>query len=90
MVRFWRDDFGKNLALAPNRMIVQSWRSSAWKPADPDSVLVLRFEKKKGGTTVHLAHVGVPPYDHKGVTKGWKKYYWGMWAEYFRIRNRKK
>ena len=26
--------FGTNLALTPNRMIVQAWRSSAWKKAD--------------------------------------------------------
>ena len=26
---------GKNLALIPNRMIVQSWRSSAWKIGRP-------------------------------------------------------
>jgi activator of HSP90 ATPase len=80
---------GKNLALVPGRMIVQSWRSSAWKSTDPDSVLVLRFEKTKGGATVYLAHVGVPPYDHKGVTKGWKSYYWEMWGEYFKERKRK-
>lgn len=75
--------FGKNLALVPKRMIVQAWRSSAWKNADPDSVLVVRFEKTPGGATVHLAHVGVPPYDHKGVTNGWKKFYWKPWKKYF-------
>ena len=36
---------GKNLALIPNRMIVQTWRSSAWKTAIPDSILVVPFEK---------------------------------------------
>jgi activator of HSP90 ATPase len=81
--------FGKNLALIPNRMIVQSWRSSAWKSGDPDSVLVIRFEKAKGGATVSLAHVGVPLYDHKGVTEGWRKYYWETWEEYFKARKRK-
>ena len=80
---------GKNLALLPNRMIVQSWRSSAWKASDPDSILVLRFQKAKGGATVFLAHVGVPPYDHKGVTEGWRKYYWETWEEYFQKRKRK-
>jgi activator of HSP90 ATPase len=79
---------GKNLALVPNRMIVQAWRSSAWKKADPDSILVVRFEKSTNGATVDLAHVGVPPYDHKGVIKGWMKYYWRPWKEYFNARNR--
>ena len=79
---------GKNLALVPNCMIVQAWRSSAWKKADPDSVLVVRFEKTPGGATVYLAHVGVPPYDHKGVIQGWKKYYWEPWRVYLASRNR--
>jgi activator of HSP90 ATPase len=79
---------GKNLALVPNQMIVQAWRSSAWKKADPDSILVVRFEKTTNGATAHLAHVGVPSYDHKGVTKGWIKYYWKPWKEYFKVRKR--
>src|SRR6266852_229735 len=77
---------GKNLALVPNRMIVQAWRSSAWKPTDPDSILVVQFEKfASGGAIVELTHVGVPRYDHKGVTQGWKKYYWKPWKEYLKI-----
>ena len=79
---------GKNLALIPNRMIVQAWRSSAWKKADPDSILVVRFEKTAGGATASLAHVGVPPYDHRGVTEGWKKYYWEPWEKYLAARKR--
>jgi activator of HSP90 ATPase len=81
---------GKNLALLPNQMIVQTWRSTAWKAADPDSVLVVRFEKcASGGATVHLAHVGVPQYDHKGVTQGWIKYYWEPWRKYLKGRKRR-
>ena len=81
---------GKNLALVPNRMIVQTWRSTAWKAADPDSILVIRFEKSKsGGATVHLAHVGVPEHDHKGVTQGWIKYYWEPWRKYLKGRKRR-
>ena len=60
---------GKNLALVPNRMIVQAWRSSAWKKADPDSILVVRFEKTKNGAAAHLAqhallHLGID-HDHR-------------------------
>jgi activator of HSP90 ATPase len=80
---------GKNLVLVPNRMIVQAWRSSAWKEADPDSVLIVRFEKSPGGATAHLAHVGVPQYDHEGVTEGWKKYYWEPWKVHLAGRKRK-
>jgi activator of HSP90 ATPase len=74
---------GKNLVLIPNRMIVQTWRSSAWKKADPDSILVVKFEKAAAGETrVVLTHVGVPAYDHQGVTEGWLKYYWEPWKTY--------
>ena len=75
--------WGKNLALVPGRMIVQAWRSSQFKKADPDSVLVVSFEKTAAGAKVHLVHVGVPQHDHKGVTNGWKKYYWEPWKKYF-------
>jgi activator of HSP90 ATPase len=79
---------GKNLALVPNRMIVQAWRSASWKKADPDSILVVRFDKTHNGAAAYLAHVGVPPYDHKGVTQGWMNYYWKPWKEYLRARKR--
>ena len=80
---------GKNLLLVPNQMIVQTWRSTAWKKADLDSILVVCFEKYYTGAAVHLAHVGVPPYDHKGVTQGWMNYYWKPWKDYLRARKRK-
>ena len=74
---------GKNLVLIPNKMIVQTWRSSEWKKADPDSILVVTFEKSASGEgQVHLVYVGVPEYDHEGVTKGWPKFYWEPWKEY--------
>jgi activator of HSP90 ATPase len=79
---------GKNLVLVPNRMIVQAWRSSEWKAEDPDSILVVRFEKSGSGSTVSSTHVSVPKYDHKGVTQGWKKYYWEPWKEYLKTQRK--
>jgi activator of HSP90 ATPase len=73
---------GRNLLLVPNRLIVQAWRSKPFKAADPDSILIVRFEKVKNGTRVDLTHVGVPAYDHKGVTQGWRKYYWEPWKRH--------
>jgi len=85
---FGRMLVGKNLMLAPGKMIVQSWRSTGWKKSDPDSVLVVRFEKAKEGATLHLVHVGVPQYDQQGVTNGWPKYYWEPWKAYLAKRKR--
>ncbi len=79
---------GKNLVLIPNRMIVQTWRSSGWKKGDADSILIVTFEKSGGETKVHLAHVGVPEHDHAGVTQGWVKYYWEPWKAYLAARKR--
>jgi activator of HSP90 ATPase len=80
---------GRNLVLIPNRMIVQTWRSSEWKKKDPDSILVVSFEKSAaGGTKVDLIHIGVPEYDHAGVTQGWIQYYWEPWKAYLAARKR--
>jgi activator of HSP90 ATPase len=80
---------GRNLLIVPNRMIVQSWRSTAFKQDDPDSILVLEFRKAPGGAKVHMVHVNVPPQDHQGVRKGWPKYYWKPWKAYLAASKRK-
>jgi activator of HSP90 ATPase len=80
---------GKNLLIIPDRMIVQAWRARQWNASDPDSILILRFSKAKGGGQVDMVHVNVPPYDHAGVTKGWPKYYWSPWKAYIAKRLRK-
>jgi len=61
---------GKNLLIVPNKMIVQAWRSSAFKKSDADSILVLTFSKRQSGTRVDLVHANVPQQDHQGVTEG--------------------
>ena len=82
---------GKNLLLIPNRTIVQTWRSTGFKKRDPDSILVVSFEKVPGGgAKVELFHVGVPEHDHKGVTEGWPKYYWGPRKKYLSHKLQKK
>jgi activator of HSP90 ATPase len=73
---------GRNLVVIPGRMIVQAWRATHWKDDDLDSILVLNFSKAPGGGRIDLVHVGVPAHDHKGVTKGWPKYYWKPWKKY--------
>ena len=80
---------GRNLLIVPNRMIVQAWRSTAFKKDDPDSILVLEFSKAPGGAKVYMVHVNVPPQDHQGVRKGWPKYYWKPWKAYLAARTHK-
>lgn len=73
---------GRTLMTVPGKMIVQSWRASHWKDEDLDSILVLRFSKAPGGGRIDLVHAGVPEHDHKGVTEGWRTYYWKPWKAY--------
>ena len=72
---------GRNLRIVPERLIVQSWRSSGWKKDDDDSILVLAFSDTPEGGRIELTHVNVPTHDHRGVTEGWEKYYWRPWKK---------
>ena len=80
---------GRNLFVAPNRMVVQAWRSTSFKRGDPDSILVLEFSKTAGGSEIDLVHVNVALHDHEGVKKGWPKFYWEPWKAYLAARKRK-
>lgn len=73
---------GKILHLVPNRLIVQSWRSTEFSSRDLDSTLVLSFWPDKGGARIELTHVNVADSDFAGVSEGWGKYYWMPWREY--------
>ena len=73
---------GTILHTVKNRSIVQTWRSKGWKKADPDSILILNFENTKTGGRVNLVHANVADHDAKGVTAGWKNYYWDSWRKY--------
>ncbi len=79
---------GRNLVVSPGRMIVQSWRSSGWKKADPDSILILTFSRARGGGRVDLVHANVPDRDHGGIKSGWVKHYWRPWKAYLARRGR--
>lgn len=79
---------GKNLLIVPKKMIVQSWRSSAFKKSDADSILVITFSKTRSGARVDLLHVNVPEHDHKSGTEGWPKYYWEPWRAYLQNKKR--
>jgi activator of HSP90 ATPase len=75
---------GRNLLVIPDRVVVQAWRSSHWKKADADSILILTFSKASGGGRVDLVHVNVPDHDYAGVNEGWPNYYWKPWKRYLK------
>lgn len=80
---------GKNLMILPGRMIVQAWRAAHWRKEDI-SVLILCFSKLSDGARLDLVHVGVPEYDHEGVSQGWPKYYWEPWRLYIKAQKKRR
>jgi activator of HSP90 ATPase len=73
---------GRTLDAVPGRLIVQAWRSANFRKQDVDSTLILRFIPMGRKGRIELTHVNVPVQDHRGVTNGWKKYYWRPWRKY--------
>jgi uncharacterized protein YndB with AHSA1/START domain len=80
---------GTILQVVPNRLIVQSWRSTHFYQRDLDSTLVLSFWSTKGGGRIELTHVNVADSDFAGVSEGWSKYYWTPWHAYLTRTSRK-
>ncbi len=76
---------GKMLCTRPKQMIVQTWRSTGFGRKDLDSTLILTFwpRGKKSGR-IQLVHVNVADRDARGVTAGWKTYYWKPWRAYLK------
>lgn len=70
----------------PGRLIVQSWRAKPFHKSDEDSTLVLRFVPAGKKGRIELVHVNVPDHDFRGVTEGWKNFYWKPWRKYLAAR----
>ena len=77
---------GTMLAVVPKRLIVQAWRSTNFRPSDPDSTLILEFVPlgKKG--RIQLVQIDVPEVDFRAVSDGWEFYYWAPWRRYLKNR----
>ena len=80
---------GKMLHTRSGRMIVQTWRSTGFGAKDIDSTLILTFWPKGRSGRIQLVHVNVADRDVRGVTKGWKTYYWNPWRAYLTRKRRR-
>ena len=80
---------GTILHLEKNKMIVQTWRSDAFKKSDVDSMLFIQLEAKGKDTILKMVHGNVPEQDYKGVTSGWPTYYWEPMKEHLKSRKKK-
>lgn len=80
---------GTILQVIPQRLIVQSWRSTNFGKRDIDSTLILRFLPHGKGGRIELTHANVAERDFGGVSDGWAKYYFVPWRAYLKGRGRK-
>jgi activator of HSP90 ATPase len=74
---------GKTLEVEPSSRIVQTWRTTDFSDAEPDSSLEVHFEKAKGGTKVTLIHTKIPAGHGEEYRKGWMDFYFKPMKEYF-------
>jgi len=77
---------GRNLKLVPGRRIVQSWRTTEFKKADPDSQIEVILVKAPRGTRLTLRHTNVPDGHTSYRDGGWQENYFAPMKEYFRAR----
>ena len=73
---------GTNLELAPGMRIVQSWRTTEFAKADPDSKITVSLKPVKGGTKLTMLHTKVPN-GHTGYRSGWSQSYFEPMKAYF-------
>jgi len=81
---------GKFLHTRPGRMIVQTWRSTGFGRRDIDSTLILTFWPRGRSGRIQLVHANVADRDVRGVTEGWRKYYWTPWRAYLKKRRKRR
>jgi activator of HSP90 ATPase len=74
---------GWTLKLEPGKRIVQSWRTTEFAPEDPDSLLVVKLAKTKGGTKITITHSDIPAGQGSQYQQGWKDHYFTPMEAYF-------
>ena len=67
---------GKNLELAPDKKIIQSWRASDWPEGHFSTVTFLLKKNGKGSTKLEFSQKEIPREFTKDISDGWKEYYW--------------
>lgn len=76
---------GENQFLIPDQEIIQSWRTSDFKPGDHDSEIIIRLKNLKKGCVLELTHHHIPA-DQPDYKQGWKEHYFKPMREYFKQR----
>ncbi len=74
---------GRTLELIPAKRIVQSWRTTRFTTADPDSTITVELAPTKTGTRLTLNHSGVPDGQTGYENGGWQDFYFTPMKTYF-------
>lgn len=75
------------LELKEDRLIVQAWRAADW-PAHHYSCARYELNKVRGGTRLIFTQTGIPSDKFRGISQGWKDYYWTPFKETFKKRKK--
>ena len=73
---------GTTLAVEPQRLVVQAWRSTNFDTQDANSTLVLEFVPEGQQGRINLIQIDVPRAGFDAIRKGWEVYYWTPWRRY--------
>ncbi len=73
---------GLNLELEPYSRILQSWRTTEFDEADPDSMLEIKFDVQHDGTLVTIRHTNLPDHGMQ-YQQGWIDAYFTPMKAYF-------
>ena len=74
---------GKNIALKPNKRIVQLWRTTEFFADEPDSTIEILLNEVDGKTELTLIHTNLSE-SGKQYIKGWEDHYFEPMQEYFK------
>ena len=78
---------GKVLGLWPGMGLLQTWRTTEWPKAAPDSRLEIRLAPAGKGTRLTMIHSEVPASQVSRYTSGWKAFYWAPLRRYLKRRS---
>lgn len=81
--------WGINLELVDGERILQTWRTTQFIDADPDSSIEMTFEASPAGTLVTLRHWNIPAGQAEGYESGWQDFYFSPMQDYFSNANKK-
>jgi activator of HSP90 ATPase len=74
---------GTNVDLVPGERIVQTWRTTKFSAAEPDSTITVQLQRTAEGTLLTLIHANVPD-GHVGYEQGgWQQFYFEPMRRYF-------